>query len=52
MRCIEERDAVEMTEYGTQLKSLASNLYAESLVTLVDDFLRLGSQRQFYEPYT
>ena len=49
VRCIEERDAVEMTEYGTQLKSLASNLYAESLITLVDDILRLGSQRQFYE---
>ena len=49
VRCIEERDAVEMTEYGAQLKLLASNLYAEPLNVLVDDILRLGSQRQFYE---
>lgn len=49
VRCIEERDAVEMTEYGIQLKSLASNLYAEPLNVLVDDILRLGNQRQFYE---
>lgn len=49
VRCIEERDAVEMAEYGAQLKSLASNLYAEPLSILVDDILRLGSQRQFYE---
>ena len=49
IRGIEERDASQIDEYGSQLKKLTSSLYAERMTSLVDDILHLAARRLFHD---